>query len=396
MAFEDNETLFSEVEYPAYPDPTKKKLARFLSVGDFGADVSFEEMKLLRRAAGRLRNDSLESACKDLEQKFETDAEETPAPGLYPNLPLVTQSTDTHVFDQCTQVYHVTFAKDRSNSTFAFVYEVISRYCYTAKIKKDWQDSVGHCVSACRCLQEDAPYIFMKTGHGKYEKNLSYDIIMNKWEKIPNSKKISLQPYVIEIQNSVFMLGGKSLDIRKCVSGKWRPCAALVHPVLNPMCVAIGNKLTIFDGNSVQLFDATTNKVKLFNTFTIPQGVAVNIANHACVVTTSAIFQFDETTEVCSFHSFDSKLLMDTSLIGAICHNRKIHIITRKNLDFHVFRLSLDDFSIVEVCTMDMSPRSGHFSVLSSCIVHSSHDYRLSPFLNYDEARKLNRRLTNS
>ena len=392
MAFDDNETLFSEVEYPAYPDPTKKKLARFLSVGDFGADVSFEEMKLLHRAAGRLRNDSLESACKDLEQKFETDAEEASAPGLYPNLPLVTRSTDTHVFDQCTQVYHVTFAKERSK-TFAFVYEVISRHCYTAKIKKD---SVGHCVSACRSLQEDAPYILMKTGHGKDEKNLIYDIITNKWEKIPNAKKVSLQPYVIEIQNSVYMFGGKSLDIRKCVSGKWQSCAALVHPLFNPKYVAVANKLTIFDGNSVQLFDATKNKVKQFNTFTIPQGVAVNIANHACVVTTSAIVQFDETTEVCSFHPFDSKLLMDTSLIGAICHYRKIHIITRKNLDFHVFRLSLDDFSIVEVCTMDMSPRSGHFSVLSSCIVHSSHDYRLSPFLNYDEARKLNRRLINS
>lgn len=391
MAFEDNETLFSEVEYPAFPDPTKKKLARFLSEGEFGADVSFEEMKLLRRAAGRLRNDSLESACKDLEQKFET--EETSAPAIYPNLPLVTLSTDTHEFDQCTQVYHVTFAKDTGKSTFAFVYEAISRHCYIAKIKKD---SIRHCVSACRCLKEEAPYIFIKTGDGKCEKNLSYDIIMNKWEKIPNPKKISLQPYVIEIQNSVYMFGGKCLDIRKCVSGKWQPCAALVHPVFSPLYVATGNKLTIFDGNTVQLFDAATNKVKLFNTFTIPQGVAVNIANRACVVTPTAIVQFDETTETCSIHTFDSKLLMDSSLIGAIYRNRQIHIITKKNLGFHILRLSMDDFSIVEACAMDMSPRTGHFSVLSSCIVQSSHDYRLSPFLSYDEARKLSRRLASS
>ena len=392
MALDKNDKLFCATEFRDFPESVQRNLALFLACGHFDTGVSFEEMKLLRLAAGRLRYDSLKSACEDLGSDIEVGAEETSTPGLYPNLHLlkVIQSTETHEFDQCAQIYHVTFAKYMSSSAvFAFVYEAVSRHCYIANIKRN---SVGHGVSACRCLKDDAPYIFIQRG----QKNLIHDIIKNKWKKITNPKKISLQPYVIEIQKSVYVFGGKSLDIRKCVSGKWQPCAALVHPVFNPMYVAVGNKLTIFDGNSVQLFDATTNTVKLFNTLTIPQGVAVNIANHACVVSTSAIVQFDETTEMCSFHSFDSKLLMDSSLIGAICHNRKLHIITKKTLDFHVLRLSLDDFSIVEVCAMDLPPRSGHFSVLSSCIVQSSHDNRLSPFLNYDEACKLIRRLANS
>ena len=392
MAHDSNETLFSEGEFHTFPEPTKKKLARFLSEGNFGADVSFEEMKLLRRAAGRLRHESLDSACKDLEQKFGNNAEDQSTPGFYPNITSADQPTEK--LDPCTQVYHVSFAKDRKNTTFAFVYDVTSGHCYTANIKKG---SVLHCVSACRCLKDDAPYIFIRTSLRKSEQLLSYDVILGKWENILNPQRISLQPYLVEIQNSVYMFGGKSLDIRKLVSGKWRPCAALVYPVFNPMYVAVGNKLTIFDGKTVQLFDAATNKVKTFDTFTtVPQGVAINIANHACVVTTSAIVQFDESTESCSLQRLNSNLLMDTILIGAICHNRQVHIITKKNVGFRVFRLSLDDFSIAAVCFIDMPPRSGDFSVLSSCMVQSSQDYRLLPFLDYDEARKLSRRLANS
>ena len=395
MAFDNNETLFSEDEYLAFPDETKRKLARFLSAGDFGEDVhvTFEEMKLLRHAAGRLRNDSLKSACESLECDTETDAEEPSAPDCYSTLAL-NQMMGSSEFDQCSQVYHVTIVRDRNNSTLACVYEVISGYCYASKIKKD---SVQHCVSACRCLKDDAPYIFVKTCRENCETNLRYDIIMNKWKKISkNSKKLSFQPYVTEIQDSLYVFGGQSLDIRKFVHGKWQPCAALMRSVFKPMYVVVGSKLMIFEGSSVQVFDAITNKVKLFDTFTLPQGVAVNIVNHACVISTSAIVQFDETTGACSLHTLDSTLLKNSRLIGAICHHRKIHVITHKDSSLRMLRLSLDDLSMEEVCAMDMPPRSRSFSVLSSCIVHSSQNYRLSPFLNFDEARKLNRRLASS
>lgn len=392
MAGDTNETLFSKDEYVKFPEHTRKTLARFLSEGHLDADVSFEEVKLLRLAAGRLRHESLDSACKELEQQFDTDTRQEAdqsRSGFYPpcfndHPSSICDAPPAVPLEQYTQAYHVSFIKDIRNKPYAVVYDVIWRMYYVASIKKG---SARHCISSCRFLQDDAPYILMRSGLGKREKILSYDVILNKWENLSKPNRISLQPNLVEINKCVYMFGGQSLDIRKLSFSKWRACAALLQPVFSPMYVVVGSKLTIFDGKTVQLFDASTNKVNTFDTFTIPLGVAVNIANHACVLTNSTIVQFDEPAETCTLQKLNSNLLINDVLIGAICHKRQIHIITQKH-GLHVYSLSLEDFSITTVCSTESLVCPRDFSVLSSCVMQCSQDYIISPFLNYEEERR--------
>lgn len=386
MAGDTNQTLFSEDEFLKFPEEARKKLARFLSEGHFDTDVSFEEVKLLRQAAGRLRHESLESACNEIEQQFDVEMQQEAdqsSSGLYPPC-LCSRSETVQLEHQHTQVYHVSIVKDCRNKPRAVVYDVTAKCCYVANIQKR---SVRHCISACRHLQNDAPYILIRSGIGKREKILSYDLILNKWRTLPKSKRISFQPYLVEINESVYMFGGHSCDIWRLSSSKWRSAASLVQPAFSPMFVVVGSKLTIFDGKAIQVFDARSNKVNKYDTFTIPPGVAVNIANNACVLTNSAIIQFVEQIETCTLHKLNSNLLKNDFLVGAVCHKSQVHIITEKH-GLHVYSLSLEDLSITTVCSAESYECPRDFTVLSSCVVQSCQDYLISPFLSYEEERK--------
>ena len=386
MADNLNDTLFSADEYLNFPDESKTKLARFLSEGEFDTDISVQELKLFRLAAGRLRHESLDSACKELEQQYGMETNEMSIPSNRFACMADCQSvcSTARIMEHYKQAYSITFVKDRKDEAKATVYDVIGQYFYVAALKKGL---AKHCISVCRWIQDDSPYILMRADSGKREKLRSYDLILNKWKKVSTSREVALQPYLVEINKCVYMFGGKSLDIRRFSSCKWQPSAALLEHVFNPVYIAIHEKLTIFDGRTIQVFDSSTNKVKKFDSVTIPVGVAVNINNYACVITQTNIFQFDETTETCTLRKLNSSLMKDDVLIAAISHKTKVHIITQ-NRSLCAYTLSLEDLSITNVCSMERLGLSRDFSILASCTICSHEDYVISPFLDYEGERR--------
>ena len=418
MANNNNETLFSKDEFLKFPDQTKSKLARFLSEGHFDPGVSFHEVKLLRRAAGRLRYVSLDSACTELEQSFDSTSTcteskqpcstdlgqifDNPRFGLEPPVAmgkdsgaeqacktLIEASNPVSGGTSCSsdaykQLYIVVFVKDQRNKPKTVVYDVMRGNYYIAPITKR---AVSGSRSACGFIQNDSPYIIMRTCLNKRKKLLTYDLILNKWKTISKSGKDHLQPYLVEINNNVYMFGGKSQDIRKFSSSKWRPAAALIEPIFNPIYIVINEKLTIFDGRSIHVFDSSTNKVRKFDSFTLPAGVAVNINDHACVLTPTSIVRFDESAETCIPQSLNTTLMAEDVLVGAIVHKRNIYIVTQSQ-SLRVCTLSLDSLNITSVCTSKNVELPRDVSVLTSCAIHLDTDYVISPFLDFEEERK--------
>ncbi|MCW4023900.1 MAG: hypothetical protein NWF01_02560 [Candidatus Bathyarchaeota archaeon] len=134
----------------------------------------------------------------------------------------------------------------------------------TATSDKPWGDGEIQPAQFTTGVVGDSIYFF---GHGVYMEgmlnNKVYDTSANHWSSITPDPHSRIDPAACVVNGKIYLIGGSTSSLIETydpATDTWETKQSLNKPVLDPMAIAIGDKIYVFGAGYIQFYDPQTDQ----------------------------------------------------------------------------------------------------------------------------------------